>query len=84
MASLSDWAEGVRADSERARLHSLGLRMRVRRQVRASEQHRAKFEATVATARRNADMTFRTPWSGDLHWRRFRPEDEPFLELVDP
>jgi hypothetical protein len=84
MASLNEWAQAARADAERARLHSVELRMEVRRQVRASEEQRAKFEAAVAQARSSQEMTFRTPWSGDLLWRRLRPEDEPFLELVKP
>jgi hypothetical protein len=82
VASLRTWAEAARRDAERSRAQSSSLRVELRRQVRASERHLARLQATVSAIEQRQYGHFRTAWS-DLVWRSPSRHEENVLELVD-
>jgi hypothetical protein len=81
MATLTAWAQAVRAEAERSRLHSVTLRTRIHEQIELSERRRAYYEETLAIAelRRNAPVG--SAWS-DLPWQKPARFDD-VLELVE-
>jgi hypothetical protein len=81
VATLSDRASEVRADAERARRHSLALRLAVRRQVRETARRRAMSAAAAEQVVRTWPRTFQSSWS-DLNWD-LRTGLGDVLELIE-
>jgi hypothetical protein len=60
----------------------LKLRLELRRQLRASEHHVARLQATITATEQGRERRFQTAWS-NLLWRRPTSHEENVLELVD-
>jgi hypothetical protein len=82
VASLSNRAAATRREAERSRTRASTLRVELRRQLRASERHVARLQATISDTEQCRERRFQTAWS-NLLWRRPTTHEENVLELVD-